>query len=471
MLVDVFGLKKLIRKNNMKRLKDFGYNIESQWGEDGILEEIFKRIGEGNKTCIEFGAYNGPHLSNTWNLWFNKKWKALLIEGNPTRANKLKEYVSAHSQVKAVEAFVAISGENSIESIIDREWKDTSKIDVMSIDIDGDDYYILESLEKYKPRLIIIEYNPTIPPHLDIIQKPDQYFGSSALAITKLAEKKGYKLVEIVGTNCFFIQNEDYNKIYDREYSIYDFFPHEFLNYIINAFDGYSFLTRKPAYDSTKKNLPKPKLISEIKLIPVGNILPRPQTSIKVKSRRVARSIYYKIKKLFSKKQASSHDFKVRTIKSYAEQFKIKTFIETGTYLGDTISAVKHTFDTIYTIELNERFYRDACEKFKNYSHIQLVQGDSGKKLKEIVGKILTPSLFWLDGHYSGGETSKSDKKTPIIKELETIFSHKLKHVILIDDARYFTGKDDYPTLAEVKKLAQSHNYNFRLRQDIICLY
>lgn len=455
----------------MKRLKDFGYNIESQWGEDGILEELFKRIGEGNKTCIEFGAYDGPHLSNTWNLWFNKKWKALLIEGNPSRANKLKEYTKSHPHVKAIEAFVANSGDKSIESIIDKEWKGTPKIDLISIDIDGNEYYILESLEKYKPRVIVIEYNPTIPPHLEIIQKPDQYFGSSASSITKLAEKKGYKLVEMVGTNCFFVQDAEYGKVYDREYMVDDLFPREFLTYIIESYDGYSFLTRKPAYDSSKKNIKKPEFISETKLIPVGNIFPRVQTSPFPIFKRYAKSIYHKVKRLISKNQAAPHGYKVMTIKSYAHRFNIKTFIETGTYLGDTLDAVKHDFDKLYSIELNEKLYKDAVVKFKPYSHITLVQGDSGKKLKDILKEVKAPTLFWLDGHYSGGITSRTDKDTPIIEELKTVFGHKYKHVILIDDARCFDGTHDYPTIPTLAKLTTEHGYILEKKNDIIRIY
>ena len=89
------------------------------------------------------------------------------------------------------------------------------------------------------------------------------------------------------------------------------------------------------------------------------------------------------------------------------------------------------------------------------------MHGDSGEILPELLNNINEPILFWLDGHYSAGNTSKGSLNTPIIKELVTIFQHPIKqHIILIDDARLFNGADDYPTSVEVSTIAENTDTN-----------
>ena len=90
------------------------------------------------------------------------------------------------------------------------------------------------------------------------------------------------------------------------------------------------------------------------------------------------------------------------------------------------------------------------------------------------MGKINERAIFWLDGHYSDGITAKGDLNTPILKELEAILSHNIKdHIILIDDARCFVGKDDYPTIEQLKNFVYKRNNNlkFEIEYDIIRIY
>ncbi|MGP8321842.1 MAG: hypothetical protein ACT6FE_05920, partial [Methanosarcinaceae archaeon] len=158
------------------------------------------------------------------------------------------------------------------------------------------------------------------------------------------------------------------------------------------------------------------------------------------------------------------------TIKKYATKFAIQTFIETGTYKGDMVEAVKDTFSTIHSVELDEKLYEAAKLKFKEKKHIAIHQGDSTDILPAILQIIEKPCVFWLNGHYSGGITARGQKDTPIIEELKYIFNHQIKnHVILIDDARCFTGKNDYPTLTKLKKFVskEGYNYTFDVPNDI----
>ena len=142
----------------------------------------------------------------------------------------------------------------------------------------------------------------------------------------------------------------------------------------------------------------------------------------------------------------------------YANKFSINIFIETGTYLGKTVEAVKNKFKEIYSIELNKELYLKAKQKFIKYKHINIILGDSSIKLPKILSNIDSPCLFWLDAHYSGKNTSKTDLQTPIIRELLSILNHPNKnHVILIDDAHEFTGKNDYPTIPELKEIVNQY--------------
>lgn len=223
-------------------LRNFESNIKSQYGEDGVIAEIFKRIGTENKTCVEFGAWDGVHLSNSWNLWHNLGWSAYLIEGVPEKVKVLKNTISAFPKVHGIEAFVMPEGANSLDQILAKHGL-PKNFDLLSIDIDGDDYYIFKNLNHFKPRVIAIEFNPTVPPHLEMVQEQGEQMGSSALSIIKLGEIKGYKPVHITAVNVFFVTNEIFEnghfQLLDLERS---FVPLHLVN-VINSFDGVQFLT------------------------------------------------------------------------------------------------------------------------------------------------------------------------------------------------------------------------------------
>jgi len=186
-------------------LSDFGYNRFSQNGEDGIIAKIFTLIGTTSKLCVEFGAWDGYHLSNTANLWTNG-WKAILIEGDPRRYDLLKRNVSEHDCL-CVCAYVGRDGPDALEAILERHGV-KGEIDLLSIDIDGDDYYVLQSLRRLRPRVIICEYNPTIPAAVDLYAGYASQFGASVQALCRIAGSLGYVLVAATDTNCFFVRSE-----------------------------------------------------------------------------------------------------------------------------------------------------------------------------------------------------------------------------------------------------------------------
>ena len=165
---------------------------------------------------------------------------------------------------------------------------------------------------------------------------------------------------------------------------------------------------------------------------------------------------------------------KQRIVKDYAQRFSLDTLVETGTYLGEMVLATKENFNRIFSIEIDKKLAKKTNKKFSKYSHITIIQGDSGEVLKDVISNIKNPCLFWLDSHYSGGLTSRGINETPIKQELEHIFYSGIKeHVILIDDARFFIGGKDYPKLQELKDfvLLNRPGWNFYVKNDIIRIH
>ena len=131
-----------------------------------------------------------------------------------------------------------------------------------------------------------------------------------------------------------------------------------------------------------------------------------------------------------------------------------------------------NTFKKIYSIELGADLYLNAKRKFRGADHLEIIYGDSTSILPILLERINEPSIFWLDGHYSGGITAKGDKECPIMEELDAILADKkrLNHIILIDDARCFTGKGDFPAINELTEYIRSKNqkYTIDIKDDII---
>ncbi len=159
------------------------------------------------------------------------------------------------------------------------------------------------------------------------------------------------------------------------------------------------------------------------------------------------------------------------TIFNYAKSRTITTLIETGTFHGDTIKAAFPFFNEIISIEVDYALAKAAKLRFQGERKVTIIQGDSGREIKQVLKSLKTAAIFWLDGHYSGGVTGKADKNTPIIDELTSILTHSVKdHVILIDDARCFSGEYDYPTLFEIYEMVKGYDmcYKMNVKDDII---
>jgi hypothetical protein len=166
------------------------------------------------------------------------------------------------------------------------------------------------------------------------------------------------------------------------------------------------------------------------------------------------------------------HTIKREAIQAYKKEYSLNTLIETGTFMGDMVEAQRKKFKSVISIELDKNLYLKAKERFAKASNVTIINGDSGKVIEEVIKDLNSQALFWLDGHYSSGITAKGELNTPIMKELKCVLSSKNDHVILIDDARLFVGKEDYPSLEELEKFIKGlrPDYAFEVKDDMIRL-
>ncbi len=227
--------------------KIYKKNIFSQFGEDGIIEEIFKRLSDvSDKKCCEFGAWDGKFLSNTCNLITNHNYEAILIEADKKKFDELNVNFPDKKIIK-INKFVNFSGKNSLDNILENN-SFNKDFDFLSIDIDGCDYWIFESLSKFTPKIICIEFNPSIPNTVEFIQKKDLKInqGSSAKSIIDLGLKKNYFPIASTDCNLFFVHNKFKQKITNLDkFNINQLLPNSNYNYIYCGYDGTVF-TSKP---------------------------------------------------------------------------------------------------------------------------------------------------------------------------------------------------------------------------------
>lgn len=154
---------------------------------------------------------------------------------------------------------------------------------------------------------------------------------------------------------------------------------------------------------------------------------------------------------------------------AYTEKYKPRVFVETGTYLGNMVARLRNKFEKMYTIELSRELYIKARNRFSSYRNIHVIYGDSELELPKVLKELEEPALFWLDAHYSRGFTARGNEDTPIQSELRAIKDHHVKsHVIIVDDAKDFTGDNGYPTLEWVKDFFSKSAYETDVKDGVI---
>ena len=196
-------------------------NIYSQYGEDGVIEKIIFDLNlEVNSIC-EFGAWDGMHCSNTFNLG-NSKRKIVMIEGDPEKFKILVSTAKKNSFIIPVLRFVELEGANSLDNILNEYG--FLNLDLLSIDIDGFDLKILKSF-KMKPTVIITEFNPTFGVFKEYEGKANENIGNSFMSIYKHFSSIGYSLVSHTKTNLFFVRTEvlKLNGLFSLDLSVFSY--------------------------------------------------------------------------------------------------------------------------------------------------------------------------------------------------------------------------------------------------------
>jgi hypothetical protein len=165
----------------------------------------------------------------------------------------------------------------------------------------------------------------------------------------------------------------------------------------------------------------------------------------------------------------SPHLLKQRTVRDYARRYQLRVLVETGTYYGEMVAAMRRHVERIYSIELDPPLARRAAAKFARYPGITILEGDSARLVPELLRTIAAPTLFWLDAGYYGwagfpGETGR------LAAELDAILRDPVAgHVILIDDARGLDGRNGALTVDELKqRVAAFPDRTIEVKHDIV---
>ncbi len=233
------------RNRDPKRLLKYGFRAYSQHDEDGMIYEIFDRIGVSNRTFLEFGVGDGTENNTLYLLLAG--WRGLWIDGNDTNAASINRQFSSFIQSGKLTFLNRFVNRDSINEIIEKG-KLPGEIDLLSIDIDGNDYWVWEALSQVQPRVVVVEYNAVFRPPIAVVADYDanfvwdgtSYYGASLKALESLASQKGYDLVgcSLSGINAFFVKRDLVGDKFCAPFTAENHFePPRFGFYKIGAYD------------------------------------------------------------------------------------------------------------------------------------------------------------------------------------------------------------------------------------------
>jgi hypothetical protein len=236
---------------NLKQLKetsqwllDHASNVYSQTGEDGIIAKALNVLPQQDKWCVEFGAWDGRVSSNTYRLITEEGYSAVLLEADPRKFQDLKQNFLSKNNVYCLNEKVGWLGSHTLDNLLSKT-PITRNFDVLSIDIDGNDYHVWKAFTGYRPKIVVIEYNPRIPNGVDFVQKPLHGVcqGSSLDSLVKLGKSKNYELICVTELNAIFVDT-----IYFQLFNIPDNSVEVLrrdskrITHVFFGYDGYTFV-------------------------------------------------------------------------------------------------------------------------------------------------------------------------------------------------------------------------------------
>lgn len=216
MLAGQQASSRLAHVTRIQNLADVEFRVFSQWGEDGIIEWLVAALPEIPRTFVEFGVETYVE-ANTRFLLQNRNWRGLILDGDPRHESVIRsDPISWRHDLTFRQAF--ITAEN-IDDLISKSGF-AGDIGILSIDVDGNDYWILDRIACVRPAIIICEVNPTFGDRLPVTipyqadfdrvraHHSGVYFGASIAGLRMLAERKGYRFVgtSSSGINAFFVR-------------------------------------------------------------------------------------------------------------------------------------------------------------------------------------------------------------------------------------------------------------------------
>jgi len=187
-------------------LLQYRKNVTSENGEDGILEHIFKTLGVGQGFCVDIGACDGKKWSNSYNLIANLGWQGLLIESDKEAFAQLTDTYKNNKQAQCIHTTASLA---ILENLL-LKYNVPKKFDLMTIDVEGNDYHLFKALKSYTPSIVVVDFNPSIGNDIRFVQEnsPQAHYGASLRSLTELAASKGYTLAAVTDWNAIFIRND-----------------------------------------------------------------------------------------------------------------------------------------------------------------------------------------------------------------------------------------------------------------------
>ncbi|MHC4976579.1 MAG: hypothetical protein ACYTF7_08230, partial [Planctomycetota bacterium] len=155
---------------NTRDLIEFRHDVHSQFGEDGIIEEVLNRLRIESGWFVEFGAWDGKYLSNS-RLLFERGWHGVFIEGDPRKHADLCREYEGHDRIVPLNAWVGFDGDSRLDALL-ASTPTPHEFELLSIDIDSDDYHVWRALRDYTPKIVVIETNYSFPYNVDFVQAP-----------------------------------------------------------------------------------------------------------------------------------------------------------------------------------------------------------------------------------------------------------------------------------------------------------
>jgi hypothetical protein len=226
-------------KQSGRWMNEYSKDVYSQTGEDGVIAKALEMLPSRNRWCVEFGAWDGKHLSNTFNLVENENYRVVLVEGDKAKYQRLRNEYPFRERAIFIGQFVGWEESDNLDTILEKT-PTPLDFDLLSIDVDGNDYHIWKAVQIFRPKLVLIEFNPTSSNHFDFVQPADPNCNqsSSPAALIRLAKSKGYELICVIGANLLFVERQYYAAFHIPDNSLEILRDEDEVTHLFLGFDG-----------------------------------------------------------------------------------------------------------------------------------------------------------------------------------------------------------------------------------------